>query len=171
MKITDIKLAVARKKLLNFSEEAVAQGAQRKLGVILDDLHDDSLNAFVQLKRDLNLEEKDFAVVVCGKKEAKKHISEYPVISMQDLGWSGKLSEEASAFLETGYDVLISFTEAENKMADFLVSVSRSRLKVGRKSIDENGIFDLNISVGISEPGIFTTELKKYLKILNATIE
>ncbi len=74
-------------------------------------------------------------------------------------------------FLSAEYDLLISFTSSENKMADFLVSVSRARLKVGRKKSDENGIFDLNISAELSEPEVFTTELKKYLKILNATIE
>ena len=141
------------------------------MAVLLDLSADDALKAFMNLKEDLQLKSEDFRVVHCGKRGAKNDIFEAPVISLQDLGWSGRISEEASAFLNTEYDVFISFTASENKMADFLVSVSRARLKVGRKRSDKNGIFDLNISAELSQPEIFTAELKKYLKILNTTTE
>lgn len=169
MKISDIKIAIARQKLQALAEEPNGKGFSRKIGVILDSEDEKCFNAFFGLKQDLNLKEEDFLPVICPEKPIKNTIFDTPVISRKDFGWNGKPGEAAAAFLNSEYDVLISFTAEENKMADFLVSVSRARLKVGRKTLDEKGIFDLNISAALSSPKIFITELKKYLKILNTT--
>ena len=171
MKISDLKVAVVQRRLLAFAEGAVAQNNGRKLGLILDAEGEETLKPFFKLKEDLDLRQQDVRVVICGKRAAKNGLFEYPVISLEDFGWSGKISEVASDFLNSHYDVLISFTASENKTADFLVSLTRARLKVGRKLMGKNDIFDLTISAELSEPEVFTAELKKYLKIVNATIE
>ncbi|WP_029034663.1 DUF6913 domain-containing protein [Salinimicrobium terrae] len=169
MKITDIKLAVARKNLRQTGDNSVAESKECKLGIILDEVNEESIKSFLKLKGDLNLQQHEVNIVSCREKGVKNGTFDYPVISKEDFGWSGKTSQAASAFMAFQYDVLISFTASENKMADFLVSVTRARLKVGRKIPDQNGIFDLTISAGLSEAEIFTEELKKYLKILNTT--
>lgn len=170
MKITDLKIAIARRKLLTFGKRSIVDGRICKLGLILDISSYDSLDAFIRFKETLGLEEDDVPVVIVGKKEDQNGTFEYPVIFLSDFGWTGSISEELSAFLDAQFDVLISFTAEENKMADLLVSVIRARLKVGRKKEDKKGIFDLNISAELSEPEIFTQELRNYLKILNTTI-
>ena len=169
MKISDIKIAIARKKLLALAGSPAGKDGSRKVGVILDSEEESGIKSFLGLKQDLGLREEDFLTVMCLEKPVKNVIFDTPVITRKDFGWNGKPGETASAFLNSEYDVLISFTAEENKMADFLVSVSRARLKVGRKTVDKKGIFDLNISAALSDPEIFITELKKYLKILNTT--
>lgn len=169
MKISDLKIAVARKKLLALAEGSSSATTSSKMGVILEAEDDKYLKPFLQLKQDLHLKQEDFKVVICAERGVKNDIFDYPVISIKDFGWMGNIKEETSAFLDADYDVLISFTAEENKMADFLVSVTRARLKVGRKKEDKNGIFDLNISAELSSPEVFTEELKNYLKILKTT--
>ncbi len=169
MKIKDLKLAVARKNLRISAENSVAEGKVCKLGIILDDSSEDSVKHFLKLKEDLNLKQHEVKFVFCGKKAVKNDTFECPEISREDFRWNGKVSEKASAFIDAQFDVLVSFTASENKMANFLVSVTRARLKVGREKTSEKTIFDLNISAELSEAGIFTEELKKYLKILNTT--
>lgn len=139
------------------------------MGILLEVGDEKSIKTFLQFKDELNLKKDELKIVICREKGVKNDIFEYPHISLKDFSWNGDLNESSSTFLETEYDVLISFTASENKMADFLVSVTRARLKVGRKREDENGIFDLNISADLSSPEVFTTELKKYLKILKKT--
>lgn len=139
------------------------------MGILLEVGDEKALQAFLQLKEELNLQDDDLKMVICREKGVKNDIFEYPFISLKDFSWNGNLSESSSAFLDAEYDVLISFTASENKMADFLVSVTRARLKVGRKKEDGNSIFDLNISADLSTPEVFTGELKKYLRILNKT--
>ncbi|MCC8361259.1 DUF6913 domain-containing protein [Salinimicrobium sediminilitoris] len=168
MKIKDLKLAVARKNL-RISENSVAEGKVYKLGIILDDSSEDTVKHFLKLKEDLNLKQQEVKFVFCEKKAVKIDTFEWPEISREDFRWNGKVSEKASAFIDAQFDVLVSFTASENKMAGFLVSVTRARLKVGREKTSEKTIFDLNISAELSEAEIFTEELKKYLKILNTT--
>lgn len=169
MKITDIKLAVARKKLQKLAENSVAEGKEYKLGIILDSMEEGFIKPFLKLKEDLHLKQHEINLIICPKKVVKNDIFDYPLISGMDFSWNGRISHQASGFLEAKYDVLVSFTASENKIANFLVSQSRAGLKTGRKIKDKNGIFDLYISAALSEPEIFTEELKKYLKILNTT--
>jgi len=169
VKISDIKIAVARKKLLGIAEASSGRSTGRKMAILLEVGDERSLNSFFELREELNLQEEDLRIVVCREKGSKNDLFEQPFISLKDFSWNGDLTESSSAFLDVEYDVLISFTASENKMADFLVSVTRARLKVGRKTEDLKGIFDLNISAELSAPEVFTTELKKYLKILKTT--
>jgi hypothetical protein len=169
VKISDLKIAVARKKLLNVAETSAIKTNAFKMGILLEVGDDKALHSFLQLRQELNLQDEDFKIVICREKDVKNAIFEYPFISIKDFSWNGSLKEESAAFLDAAYDVLISFTASENKMADLLVSVTRARLKVGRKKEDEMGIFDLNISSDLSAPDVFTAELKKYLKILKKT--
>ena len=169
MKISSFKLAVVRKRLLA-SKAVIFRAEPRKMAILLDVYCKDSLIAFLKLKKDLQLNENDLKIICCGKKAVKNDILETVDFSFDDFSWSGRVSEEMTSFLNIYYDVLISFTASENKIASFLVSLSKARLKVGRKMCDENGLFDLSISAEISEPEVFTAELKKYLKIVNTTI-
>ncbi|WP_029037446.1 DUF6913 domain-containing protein [Salinimicrobium xinjiangense] len=166
MKISDIKIAVARKHLSGVGKVSAGNVQSCKMALLLDAGDEDSVSSFLQFFQELGLREEEVSIVVCKEKPGKNDIFEYSFISLKDFGWNGKLTASSSAFLQAEYDVLISFTASENKMADFLVSVTRSRLKVGRKKEDENGIFDLNISADLLKPEVFIAELKKYLKIL-----
>ena len=169
MKILDLKIALARRKFLALAESAESVCRTNKLGIILDTEDEKAFNGFHRLKQDLKLEPNDFHLIFTDEKGAKNNIFDTPVITRKDFGWNGKSSDNFNAFLKADYDVLISFTASENKLANFLVSVMRARLKVGRLDYDEKGIFDLNISAELSSPEIFISEFKKYFKILNTT--
>lgn len=169
MKISDLKIAVARKKLFGKTAAAGALSKTCKMGILLEVGDEKALKSFRLLREAIKLREDEVKIIICREKGSKNDLFEQTYISLKDFGWNGNTTDSSSDFIDTEYDVLISFTASENKMADFLVSVARARLKVGRKSEDNEGIFDLNISADLTEPEIFTEELEKYLKILKKT--
>lgn len=169
VKISDIKIAIARRKLLSLVDAPPGDPKSCQVAILLEVGDENSAQSFLEFGRELNLDKDDLKMVICREKVFKNDLFKQPLISLKDFSWNGNLSESSSAFLNAEYDVLISFTASENKMADFLVSVTRARLKVGRKKDDKDGIFDLNISADLSAPEVFTAELKKYLKILKKT--
>lgn len=169
MKISDIKIALARKRLQGYADLSAADSKRGKIAVLLEPGDENAVTTFRRFQEELDLQEGDLEIIICHKRGPKNDIFEQPFISLKDFSWNGAWSETSSAFLTANYDVLISFTSAKNKMADFLVSVMRARLKVGRKTQDKNGIFDLNISAELDKPEVFTVELKEYLKILKTT--
>ncbi len=70
------------------------------MGVILDASGKNSLQAFLQLKEDLQLDRDEVTLVICGKKAVKNDTFDTPVIVLQDLSWNGRISEETSAFFK-----------------------------------------------------------------------
>ena len=160
---------MARRGRSAFAENVEMPEKCRKLGIILDTEDEKTVSSFLDLKQDLKLDTADFHLVMCKERSFKNAIFDTPAFSLKDLSWNGRFSAKASAFLAAEYEVLISFTASENKMAHFLVSESRAHLKVGRKEAVKNDIFDLNISAAITAHEVFISELKKYLKILKPT--
>ncbi len=172
MKFSGIKIAIARKRL-SVLVEKVPQNSHGNgnIGVILSSEKEATLNLFQKLKENSPVKNTDWHFVICGKKKSENALFGYPVFTPFDLGWNGKLkNKEVTQFLERNYDVLISFTEAENKLARLLVSVARAELKVGREEQNKGrDLYNLVISTNVDAPSTFIAELKKYLKILNKT--
>ncbi|AXP83116.1 hypothetical protein CJ739_4058 [Mariniflexile rhizosphaerae] len=84
-----------------------------------------------------------------------------------DFGWNGAIkNSELQTFLDTKFDVLISYYEAEVTELKLLTVLSKAQLKVGILQTDER-INDLIIKTNLTEFNVFKTEVFKYLTILN----
>lgn len=167
MNTSGLKIAFARKRLMNlFAKQKVDNSCA--VGIILGSGEIKFVDLFENFLQDQGLEPEEFKILACGKKIQRNTLFDYPVFNLKDIGLTGTLKNtEVSEFLGNKFDILISFTEYNNKLAGLLMSVAQARLKVGRlENGNEAGAYDFLISSEESEAGIFIQELKKYLKII-----
>ena len=171
--LSNLKIGVAKRRMAAAIKRSFAgeEKHSRRIGVILD--RDDEVlkGKFLQLQEDLGLRDANFQVVVCKDEGQTGDVFQGLVFTRKDLGWNGKIKNgEIMGFAQQKMDVLISFTETDNKLAALLVSVANAGLKVGRaEEVNSAGLFNIVISTGFEDADIFIAELKRYLKILNNT--
>ncbi|WP_132218787.1 DUF6913 domain-containing protein [Mariniflexile fucanivorans] len=83
-----------------------------------------------------------------------------------DFGWNGVVkSGELQTFLNTKFDVLISYYEADITELKLLTVKSKAEFKIGLLQIDER-LNDLIIKTNLKEFNVFKDEVFKYLTIL-----
>ncbi len=171
--LSNLKIGVAKRRMAAAIKRSLSgeEKQSQRIGVILDRDDEGLKNKFLRLQEDLNLRDTNFQVVVCKDEGQKGDEFQGLVFTRKDLGWNGKIRNgEITGFAQREMDVLISFTETDNKLAALLVSVANAGLKVGRtEGSSSAGLFDMLISTGFGEVDIFIAELKKYLNILNKT--
>ena len=165
---TDIKLLITRKRWRGSKDTSKA--AKANIGVILDSEDKDLKKYFLNLKQEFNLKEEEFNIMICRTKGVKNGIFDASVFTIQNLRWNGKMDHSGvTSFLETNFDLLISFTEAENKLASFLVSEANANVKVGREQNRDKSL-DFVISTKYNESEIFLQELKRYKSKIKSAV-
>ena len=96
----------------------------------------------------------------------KETYSEY-TFNGNSLNWDGTIKDEViNEFIETEFDLLISYYEIEKAILLLITNNSKAKFKVGFSSIDKR-LHHLMISTAIENHTVFVNELCKYLKILN----
>ncbi|RTY66693.1 hypothetical protein EKM05_03970 [Flavobacterium sp. GSP27] len=98
-----------------------------------------------------------------------KQISEkkYPIFSARDLNWKGQIaSTEVNAFSNEKFDLLISYYDIEKAILLQVTHNSKAQFKVGFSSIDQR-LNHFMIKTEVNSYRIFSSELFKYLKLLN----
>ncbi len=171
--LSNLKISIAKRRIAAAIERTFSgsENQIQRIGVILDSEKEHLRESFHSLKEDLGLPETHLQIVVCENGGNTADIFQGLVFSRKDLSWDGKIRNgEITAFVRQEMDMLICYTETDNKLAALLVSVTNAHLKVGRREeISSAGLFDLIISTGFEDVELFIAELKKYLKILNKT--
>ena len=106
--------------------------------------------------------------VLCYHKDFKKtRTVTYPVFYEKDFGWKGTpKTAELANFLETSFDLLISYYNSNTLPLQLASGLHPANLKVGIAGTDQQ-IHDMIIQTKTSELTVFTKELHKYLRILN----
>ncbi len=169
--LSNLKIGVAKRRMAAAIKRTFprSESQLQRIGLILDSENEEVKGQFLALKEEFGLRDSHFQIVMCKDGEKKGDAFNGVVFTRKDLNWYGKIRNgEIAQFVQQELDVLISFTEENNKLAALLVSVANAGLKVGRKEdLGSAGLFDMVIATGFNEPGIFIAELKKYLKILN----
>lgn len=171
--LSNLKIGVAKRRMAAAIKKSLAgeENQTRRIGVILD--RDDEVlkQKFLNLKEDLGIKDLDFPVVLCKDEGSQGSVLQGLVFTRKDLGWNGKIRNgEITGFARQEMDVLISFTESDNKLAALLVSVANAGLKVGREEgLSSAGLFNMVISTEFDQVDVFIAELKRYLQILNNT--
>lgn len=169
--LSNLKIEVAKKRMAAVIKESFLGEDKKypKFGVVLDSEDDYLKEYFLNLKSEYGLRDADFQIVICKDESVKNDVFQGLVFTPKDLKWNGKIRNgEIMNFTQRPMDVLISFTESDNKLASLLVLVANAEFKVGRKEeASSAGLFDMVINTEFDEVEIFLLELKKYLKILN----
>ncbi len=84
----------------------------------------------------------------------------------KDFGWNGTIKNmELKAFLDTPFDVLISYYEKEFLELKLITAESKAKFKIGILQSDER-LNDLIIKTSLKQFDLFKEEVFKYLTIL-----
>ncbi|MAN29281.1 MAG: hypothetical protein CMH15_02400 [Mesonia sp.] len=160
LKINSAK-KVVEEKLLSRRPKAIK--TMQNIGVIID----------AEVLQNLQLEDlkkafQSFSGSVSYIILSEKEIEGEKVVKKKDLAWKASFKPETAAneFQQQEFDLLINYFK-EVKPELFILSGSTSaKLKTGF-SLEEKQLNDLEINVKPEEVSLFTSEVKKYLSIIN----
>ena len=83
------------------------------------------------------------------------------------FNWRGEINNNnALDFLNTKFDVLVSYYSTKNNYLNLMTSKSNAKFKVGFNGVDDR-LFDLIINVDPQNNQDVKSELLKYFKVLN----
>ena len=155
------------KKVKEFTS-TVSKNTSKKIKNVLVLLDDVALKEEVlkNLKEILKVEETQIEFLIFYQKSPKENGNQQ-FFSKKDIGWYGKINNEAlKSILTKKYDLLINYNKIDSLYSNLLLLHSKAAFKVGFANLD-NRFYDLLIKCKSSEIGLFNKELKKYLEILN----
>jgi len=120
-----------------------------------------------ELKEELILKgivEQNIKVIVFRGKISNTEVYSFPVFGKNHIDWKGNIKNSfVSEFVETEFDLLISYYDFENPILMMLTNLSKAKFKVGFSSIGKK-INRWMINTDLGNYKIFVSELFKYLK-------
>ncbi|MFD0988993.1 DUF6913 domain-containing protein [Mariniflexile jejuense] len=154
-------------KLLSEKQVNVTDTKLESLGIVfnLDEIED--FEQFRTLAEHLKVLPNKLKIIAFSKKPKDMLKSWDLCYSMVDFGWKGVIkNSELQTFLDTKFDALISFYEADVIELKLITAASKAKFKIGILQNDER-LNDLIIKTNINEFDVFKAEIFKYLTILN----
>ena len=154
-------------KILNSKRSKISDRKIRSVGIILslEEYKDyDNLKG-IFTNFGVNENQIKFITYVSHKDFQLNHWDDY--FNPEDFGWNGNITNIAlNEFINTRYDVLISFYRIDNTDLNLVSAKSKANFKIGISNFDQR-INDFIIDVDIENIEVFRNELEKYLKGLN----
>ncbi|WP_055436507.1 DUF6913 domain-containing protein [Lacinutrix algicola] len=139
----------------------------KRIGVLFNAEELINVPIFNGLAEVLNIKKENIEIIAFKSQIEKEEDVFSPTYTMKHLGWRGAIKEATlKQFLNTKFDLLISYYKNDTTPLKVLTVASKSKFKVGILETDER-INDLIIKTEINDFKTFTSELKKYLNILN----
>ena len=154
-------------KLLNARRVAVSGTKMKSVGVILNMNEFSDFDAFRLFFKTIGVHEAKTKII--GFVQDHKAINNMwdTFFSPKDFGWKGKINSiDLQTFIETDFDVLISYYQEKHMELNLITAVSKANFKVGITGEDQR-LYDLIIDVKVSQFSTFKKELTKYLTVLN----
>ncbi|MCK8481112.1 DUF6913 domain-containing protein [Psychroserpens algicola] len=154
-------------KLLSARHVAVSNTKMSTVGVILNTSEFSDFEAFRSFFKSLGLQQAKTKIIafVEDSKDSNELWDTY--FNPKDFGWKGKINNiDLQTFIDTKFDVLISFYKANHLELNLITALSNANFKVGLTNQDAR-LYDLMIDVKPNEFSVFKEELKKYLTVLN----
>ncbi|BCY29503.1 DUF6913 domain-containing protein [Flavobacterium okayamense] len=157
---------VVSKGLLGYkledSEEKI-----KTIGILVDESEILNRDTILRELKSYNLEVEAIEVLVFKEKIKNKEVIQEPFYTLKDLSLSGKINKlEVQKFIEADFDLLINFYEEPKASLNVIAKKSKAKFKVGFSTIDKR-INHLIIDCDLENVKVFTSELVKYLRILN----
>ncbi|MDT7833032.1 hypothetical protein RQM59_11610 [Flavobacteriaceae bacterium S356] len=98
---------------------------------------------------------------------SKDNESSYKHFSENDFDWKGNITDSSlQAFLDTEFDLLITFFDQKHLYAEYVTLLSKATFKVGYAEVDSR-LFDMEVKTEGKDMDAYLNEVKKYLVILN----
>ncbi|MDG5491706.1 hypothetical protein [Psychroserpens sp. SPM9] len=154
-------------KLLNARRVAVSNTKMETVGVILNISEYSDFEAFRAFFKSLGLQQAKTKIIAFVEDPKDSNVLWDTYFNPKDFGWKGKINNiDLQSFIDTQFDVLISFYSESHLELDLITASSNANFKVGITNEDDR-LYDLMIDVKTKDFNVFKTELKKYLTVLN----
>ncbi len=151
-----------KNRIVNSSE-----GKIQTLGVVFSQDEKDDFDRFKVLASDLEIKSNGINIIAFTEDVNKERGLWDAIYNPNDFGWKNIIKhQELKQFIDAHFDLLISYYTKENTELKLITAASNAKLKVGILQTDER-FNDLIIKTDIKDINTFTSELIKYLKILN----
>lgn len=154
-------------KTLNLKKVEFKAKPINSIGIIfnLNEYHDNE--AFNFFLKDANMHQNSIKNIIFIDNDQADLNSWDSCFSQKDIGWKAKINNaELQKFVDTKFDLLISYYNHDNLWLNLVTAMSKSNFKVGISDYDSR-LNDLIINLKSKEIDVFKTEIIKYLKILN----
>ncbi|MBP6039486.1 MAG: hypothetical protein KA523_04715 [Flavobacterium sp.] len=154
------------KRLLKQKNQLV-QKKIASVGLLVDESYFSNTEALVDQIVLQGIDKEQIKILVYKDKIKSKEIIASPFLSLKNISFTGEINKkEVIDFLETPFDLLINYYDV-NKYALVLLSVqSKANFKVGFDTVDKR-VNHFILKMLVDQYELFTSELFKYLKILN----
>ncbi|MDO7172842.1 DUF6913 domain-containing protein [Mariniflexile sp. AS56] len=154
-------------KLLSERQVDVSGAKVESLGIIFNLDEVDDFEQFKALATSLKILPNKMKIIAFSSNKKETLKSWDVCYNPKDFGWRGSIkNSELRSFLDTEFDVLISYYQLDILELKLLTTLSKAQLKVGVSQVDER-LNDLIIKTNLTEFKVFKTEVFKYLTILN----
>jgi hypothetical protein len=154
-------------KLLSIEHSNVNNDTIESLGVILNINEIDDFEKFRELSTYLKIHPNKLKIIAYSDNKKEALQSWDVCFNPNDFGWKGVINNsELQSFLDTKFDALISYYEADVSELNLITALSKAHFKIGISECDER-LNDLIIKTNLKEFDLFKDEIFKYLTILN----
>lgn len=139
----------------------------KSVGVIFDGNMTLDIDNLVNHLVKHEIKENRIKVLIFKNKINKNESSKFDFFTYNDINWSGKIENlNANLFLNTNFDLLISYHNFEKAPLVYASYLSKANFKVGFATQDKK-LNHFMINTNLNNCQLFVDELFKYLKILN----
>ncbi|WP_343697686.1 hypothetical protein [Flavobacterium sp.] len=134
------------------------------IGLLVDESKFRNSNELIQELVLNGIAPENIKIAAYRRKFKKKKTYSRPTFGKKHIDWRGRIKENfLEEFINTEFDLLISYYDVESPVLMMLTSKSKAKFKIGFSAVDQK----LNrwmISTAMSEYKLFITELFRYLK-------
>lgn len=153
-------------KQVNFRASEISSSKIESVGIVLNQSEFDDFEKFRIFFEDLKLNPNKIKIVGFIDDPKLVGSSIELLYSSKQIGWRGRIkNNELQSFLNTPFDVLISYYKNDNLELNLITALSKANFKVGLSASDER-LHDLILDVKPKEFDLFKVEFIKYLTIL-----
>ena len=153
-------------KLIDSRKAAVSSKKIESVGIILNLSEFDDFETLRIFFESLKLNPNKIKIVGFTEDVKLVEASIELLYSEKQVGWKGKLkNNELISFINTNFDVLISYYKQDNLELNLVTALSKANFKVGLSNNDER-LHDLILDIDPNKFDVFRNEFVKYLTIL-----
>ena len=153
--------------ILNNREADFNSNKIESMGIIINADETQDLEAIKTIATALQIRPNKLRIIAFTTSKKEETYSWETCFNPKDFTWNGKINNvELQGFLDTEFDVLISYYSKDVLELKYVTAASKAHFKVGIFQLDKR-FNDLIIKTELTNIEAFKAELTKYLKVLN----
>ena len=153
--------------VITAEDRTIRRGKIHTVGVLLNHEEFNNLDQMRALLKNIGIKDNKVKFITFIDDDKEKPNSWDAFFSPRDFGWKGKIkSVELEQFINTSFDALICYYNANVFELDLTTALSKANFKIGI-SDREPRLYDLIINIATVYLDVFQKEVVKYLKVLN----